>query len=161
MLWYQCWHIMYMIWYDLLIWYDMKWYAMKWYDMGREWGLCVLGPCSFEHYLYMLCDICRHLCNKTVGDIFPYKKRLYMFPFASSPLKAPWLIRIIVNPSMTKYLHPLQIVGWNYLSIPKRQRLYRWSLGMDEWYMSYFTGHVITYKAVKTFACLWPFRQCS
>ena len=31
---------------------------------------------------------------------------------------------------MAKYLHPLWSVGWNYLSIPKLQRLHRWSLGM-------------------------------
>ena len=36
------------------------------------------------------------------------------------------------NPSMDKELHPLQRVGWNYLSIPKLQRLHRWSLGMDK-----------------------------
>ena len=28
--------------------------------------------------------------------------------------------------------HPLHTVGWNYLSIPKLQRLHRWSLGMDK-----------------------------
>ena len=25
-------------------------------------------------------------------------------------------------------------MGWNHLSIPKLQRLYRWSLGMDNWF---------------------------
>ena len=25
-------------------------------------------------------------------------------------------------------------MGWNYLSIPKLQRLFRWSLGMDKWF---------------------------
>ena len=36
------------------------------------------------------------------------------------------------NPSMDKQLHPLQHVGWNFLFIPKLQRLHRWSLGMDK-----------------------------
>ena len=27
-------------------------------------------------------------------------------------------------------------MGWNYLSIPKLQRLHRWSLGMDKWFHS-------------------------
>ena len=29
-------------------------------------------------------------------------------------------------------LHAQKSVGWNYLSIPKLQRLHRWSLGMDK-----------------------------
>ena len=33
---------------------------------------------------------------------------------------------------MDKRLHPLWNVGWNYLSIPKLQRMNRWSLGMDK-----------------------------
>ena len=33
---------------------------------------------------------------------------------------------------MDKYLHSLQCVEWNYLSIPKLQQLYRWSLEMDK-----------------------------
>ena len=37
------------------------------------------------------------------------------------------LIWINFNPNMDKQLHPLQSVGWNYLSIP------------------HITGHVITY----------------
>ena len=41
--------------------------------------------------------------------------------------------RLVALPaSMDMYLHPLCCVGWNYLSIPKLQRLHRWSLGMDE-----------------------------
>ena len=34
------------------------------------------------------------------------------------------------NPSMDKWLQAWLSVGWNYLSIPKLQRLHRWSLGM-------------------------------
>ena len=45
------------------------------------------------------------------------------------PLLLTWFN---VNPSMDKQLHPLQTVGWKYLSIPKLQWLHRWSLGMDE-----------------------------
>ena len=41
------------------------------------------------------------------------------------------------NPSMDKWLHVLQSVGWNYLSIPKLQRCNRWSLGMDKWFLSH------------------------
>ena len=41
---------------------------------------------------------------------------------------------ININPSMDKYSHAQKSVGWNYLSIPKLQRLHRWSLGMDKWF---------------------------
>ena len=41
------------------------------------------------------------------------------------------LIGFNFDPSMDKLLHAWQNVRWNYLSIPKLQRLYRWSLGMD------------------------------
>ena len=47
--------------------------------------------------------------------------------------------------SMAKWLHPLWIVWWNYISIPKRKRCRRWSLGMDEYFHLHFSGHVITY----------------
>ena len=36
------------------------------------------------------------------------------------------------NPSMNKQLQPLYSVGWNYLSILKRQWYNLWSLGMDK-----------------------------
>ena len=36
-------------------------------------------------------------------------------------------------------------MGWNYLSIPKLQRLHRWSLGMDNNFIPPFTVGVITY----------------
>ena len=41
----------------------------------------------------------------------------------------PW---INFNPSMDKLSHAQYSVGWNYLSIPKLQELYCWSLGMDK-----------------------------
>ena len=41
------------------------------------------------------------------------------------------LTRINFNPSMDKLLHPLWNLGWNYLSIPRLQRLHSWSSGMD------------------------------
>ena len=34
--------------------------------------------------------------------------------------------------SMDKWLHAQKSVGRKYLSIPKLQRLHRWSLGMDK-----------------------------
>ena len=53
-----------------------------------------------------------------------------------------WLVRrsravyklcLAITPwHMDKQLHPLQCVGWNYLSIPKLQCLHRWSLGLDK-----------------------------
>ena len=33
---------------------------------------------------------------------------------------------------MDKWSHTQYSVGWKYLSIPKLQRLHRWSLGMDK-----------------------------
>ena len=36
------------------------------------------------------------------------------------------------NPIMDKSLHAQKSAGWNNLSIPKLQRLHRWSLGMDK-----------------------------
>ena len=36
-------------------------------------------------------------------------------------------------------------MGWNYLSIPKRQRLHRWSLGWINDFILHFTWYVITY----------------
>ena len=35
---------------------------------------------------------------------------------------------------MNKQWYPLYCVVWNYLSIPKLQRLHRWSLGMEKWF---------------------------
>ena len=43
------------------------------------------------------------------------------------PLLLTW---VNFNPSIDKYMKPLQNVGWNYQSIPKR--LYRLWLGMDK-----------------------------
>ena len=45
------------------------------------------------------------------------------------PLSITWFN---FNHRMDKLSHNLQSVGWNYLSIPKLQRLHRWSLGMDK-----------------------------
>ena len=42
------------------------------------------------------------------------------------------LMWIIINTRMDKQLLQLRNVRWNYLSIPKLQRLHSWSLGMDE-----------------------------
>ena len=36
------------------------------------------------------------------------------------------------KPSVDKYSHAQQSVEWNYFSIPKLQRLHRWSLGIDK-----------------------------
>ena len=36
------------------------------------------------------------------------------------------------DPSIDYYLYPFERVAWNYLSIIKRQRYNRWSLGMDK-----------------------------
>ena len=36
-------------------------------------------------------------------------------------------------------------MGWNYWSIPKRQRCSRWGLRMDKSFHPHFVGHVITY----------------
>ena len=43
----------------------------------------------------------------------------------------PWPLLLTwfnFNPSMIKYLHPLNCMGWNCLSIPNPQRCNRWSL---------------------------------
>ena len=49
--------------------------------------------------------------------------------FYQWPLLLTWFN---FNPSMDKQLHAQNSVWWNYLSIPKLQRLHRWSLGMDK-----------------------------
>ena len=41
------------------------------------------------------------------------------------------LTQFNLNPSMEEYLHPLLNVKWYHLSIPKRQRLHRYSLEVD------------------------------
>ena len=59
-------------------------------------------------------------------------------PTNTSITRLPWVILFykhgltLFNPRMDKWLHALLGVGWNYLSIPKLQRFYRWSLGMDK-----------------------------
>ena len=45
--------------------------------------------------------------------------------------KAPFTKWINFNPSMGKYLHPLQSAGWNYLSATKLIHCNCWSLEMD------------------------------
>ena len=50
----------------------------------------------------------------------------------SAPRDPFLLIWVHFNPSMDKYSHAKYSVGWNYLSMPKLQRLYRWSLVMDK-----------------------------
>ena len=47
-------------------------------------------------------------------------------------LGAPFTNLVDIYPSMDKYLHPLESMGWNYLPISQLQRLHRWSLGMDK-----------------------------
>ena len=42
------------------------------------------------------------------------------------------LTYINLNSNIDKKLHTSQSVGWNYSSIPKLQRLHRWSLWMDK-----------------------------
>ena len=51
-----------------------------------------------------------------------------------NPLRAwaPFLAWVYSNPSMDKWLHPLLSMGWNYISISKRQQRIRWSLGTDK-----------------------------
>ena len=39
---------------------------------------------------------------------------------------------INLNPIMDKQLHPIIIVGWDYLSISKHQQCSRWNLRMDK-----------------------------
>ena len=48
-------------------------------------------------------------------------------PSQNSPLE-----RVHLNFSMDKYPHIQERVWWNYLPIPKLQRLHRWSLGIDK-----------------------------
>ena len=56
------------------------------------------------------------------------------FPF---PLTLP-CASVATGPELGDYWSPLPAgapftnMGWNYLSIPKLQRLHRWSLGMDK-----------------------------
>ena len=45
------------------------------------------------------------------------------------PLLLPWFN---FDPSITKYSHAKYRVGWKYLSISKRHRMHRWSLGMGK-----------------------------
>ena len=49
------------------------------------------------------------------------------------------------NTSIDKKPHAQESIGWNYFSIPKRQRLHRLSLGMDSNFISSFIMDVITY----------------
>ena len=53
----------------------------------------------------------------------------YDCPNARGHILLTW---INFNSRMDKQLLPLWSVGWYYLSIPKLQRLDRWSLGMDK-----------------------------
>ena len=46
--------------------------------------------------------------------------------------KASRVTEPYTDSSMDKWLHPLLSMGWSYISIPKLQRLHRWSLGMDK-----------------------------
>ena len=47
--------------------------------------------------------------------------------------------------STDKLLHPLQSVGWNYLSIRKLQRVHRWSLGSIRWSLGMDKHFHLTY----------------
>ena len=62
------------------------------------------------------------------------------------------LIWINFNPSMDKSPYALKSMGWNYLSIPKLRKLYRWSLGMDKWLIPHSKIDLITYSC---WDCSW------
>ena len=56
-----------------------------------------------------------------------------MAPVETKSLLWPLLLTWFnFNPSMDKLLHAQKSVGWNYLSIPKLQRLHCWNLGLDK-----------------------------
>ena len=49
-------------------------------------------------------------------------------------LRYKWHIffKTAMNETMWMSMHTLECVVWNYLSLPKRQRLHRWRSGMDK-----------------------------
>ena len=56
---------------------------------------------------------------------------------------------INLNCSMDRWSHAQLRVGWNYLFIPKLQRLHRWSLRMGKWF------HSTLYDGWNYFSPLW------
>ena len=59
---------------------------------------------------------------------FKIKSKSLFFILANIVSWAPFTNKDLLKPSMDKWLHQ------NYLSIPKLQRLHRWSLQIDEYF---------------------------
>ena len=55
-------------------------------------------------------------------------------PIDSQLPVAPFTNMVNSNPNMDNYSHEQLSVGLNYLSIPKLERLRRWSLGMNKYF---------------------------
>ena len=72
-----------------------------------------------------LCDVSDNATVNTIVGVWIHAENL--IPVANFTNMV-----LLLYPSMDKWLHPSQCVGWNVLSIPKIQRLHRWSLGMDK-----------------------------
>ena len=62
--------------------------------------------------------------------VFLYRKCYWILIYISKIKDMGPFTNIKFNPRMDEYLHPLWSVVWNYLSVPKLQRLRRSSLGM-------------------------------
>ena len=76
-------------------------------------------------------DYSKYFCllTENVFKAETNKQKWKIAPCLQKPLLLTWFN---FNPSMDKLLRAMKSVGWNYLSIPKLQRLHRWSLGMDK-----------------------------
>ena len=92
--------------------------------------------------------------SKTVGWNYLSIRRTGDTPEPISPRCADPYIRdhgsflltyIYFNPSMENQLHLSKTVGWNYLSIPKLQRLDRWDWEWISNFIPQFALYVITY----------------
>ena len=78
----------------------------------------------------LVMKVCRIWVTATHNNVRTVCKPISMYIWSSG---TPFIKKVNFNPGMDKWLHPLWCVEWNYLSIPKPQRLHRWGLGMDKY----------------------------
>ena len=87
------------------------------FKINKAWKEFPKKNALSEQWIFCIHQSVPFLANlvRDITDIWPHLLRWFNF-----------------NLSAVKSLRPLKSVGWNYLSIPKLQRLHLWSLEMDK-----------------------------
>ena len=109
-------------------------HAAGWRHTDSNLQLHIGSPGPASHASLYTCTWWRGLCI-CIRDVYSHKRcNCNAINFLISwDISGPFYWHgLTLIPAWIKNHLPSINVGWNYLSIPKLQRLHRWSLGMDK-----------------------------